>query len=389
MPCGILIIVAVGTLCADCSPSPVTGYISVYDVFSSFSYQRFSYFPLINLQSFCFCIEMGSGGLNGELRNQSDQVDAILRYHFAVPHDSRSTPQHQRTTTANFPSTNPHNSTTNPTPEFTEMVCYLCSVNFTLFKRKSTCRGCKKTLCSNCFTQGLNARDQSPRCITCRALAAPSTHKDFLQYLKIKDLQDFLRLKNIPMSQCKEKRDLIELILQYSQPRRYPDFPRGTPHPPPPVTHDQRQGGTHPNSNSGQTANRVNRAGENNACETKEATRRTIDDITDIEQVDNLSVKELKHILTANFVDFKGCVEKEELLSKVRLLWKSRNCEKQKVENVSESLDESCKVCMDNLIDCVLLECGHMVACINCSKQLAECPICRQNISRIVRVFKA
>ncbi|EDO44591.1 predicted protein, partial [Nematostella vectensis] len=303
------------------------------------------------------------------------------------------------------------NSTTNPTPEFTEMVCYLCSVNFTLFKRKSTCRGCKKTLCSNCFTQGLNARDQSPRCITCRALAAPSTHKDFLQYLKIKDLQDFLRLKNIPMSQCKEKRDLIELILQYSQPRRYPDFPRGTPHPPPPVTHDQRQGGTHPNSNSGQTANRVNRAGENNASggEGQQillslppppdffATRRTIDDITDIEQVDNLSVKELKHILTANFVDFKGCVEKEELLSKVRLLWKSRNCEKQKgmfalpgfgLFNTT-SLDESCKVCMDNLIDCVLLECGHMVACINCSKQLAECPICRQNISRIVRVFKA
>lgn len=48
-----------------------------------------------------------------------------------------------------------------------------------------------------------------------------------------------------------------------------------------------------------------------------------------------------------------------------------------------------CKICMESLIDCVLLDCGHMVSCIKCGKQLAECPICRQNVVRVVRVFKS
>ena len=51
--------------------------------------------------------------------------------------------------------------------------------------------------------------------------------------------------------------------------------------------------------------------------------------------------------------------------------------------------DDLCKICMDASIDCVLLECGHMVTCTKCGKQLADCPICRQNIARIVHVFKA
>ena len=50
--------------------------------------------------------------------------------------------------------------------------------------------------------------------------------------------------------------------------------------------------------------------------------------------------------------------------------------------------DDLCKICMDSLIDCVLLECAHMVSCTKCGKRLAECPICRQNVVRVVRVFK-
>ena len=49
---------------------------------------------------------------------------------------------------------------------------------------------------------------------------------------------------------------------------------------------------------------------------------------------------------------------------------------------------ELCKICMEHLIDCVLLECGHMVTCTQCGKQMAECPICRQYVVRVVRVFK-
>lgn len=51
--------------------------------------------------------------------------------------------------------------------------------------------------------------------------------------------------------------------------------------------------------------------------------------------------------------------------------------------------DLVCKICMDSMIDCVLLECGHMVACTMCGKQMSECPVCRQYVVRVVRTFRA
>lgn len=50
---------------------------------------------------------------------------------------------------------------------------------------------------------------------------------------------------------------------------------------------------------------------------------------------------------------------------------------------------ELCKICMDRLIDCVLVECGHMCSCVKCGKLLSECPICRQYVVRVIRVFKS
>ena len=50
---------------------------------------------------------------------------------------------------------------------------------------------------------------------------------------------------------------------------------------------------------------------------------------------------------------------------------------------------EICKICMDAVVNCVLLDCGHMLTCTTCGKQLAECPICRQYIVRVVHVFKS
>ena len=47
-----------------------------------------------------------------------------------------------------------------------------------------------------------------------------------------------------------------------------------------------------------------------------------------------------------------------------------------------------CKVCMDAAVDCVLLECGHMLTCVKCGRQLAECPVCRQYVSRVVHAFR-
>lgn len=51
--------------------------------------------------------------------------------------------------------------------------------------------------------------------------------------------------------------------------------------------------------------------------------------------------------------------------------------------------DSLCKICMDSPIDCVLLECGHMVTCTKCGKRMSECPICRQYVVRAVHVFRS
>lgn len=56
---------------------------------------------------------------------------------------------------------------------------------------------------------------------------------------------------------------------------------------------------------------------------------------------------------------------------------------------VESSEDELCKICMDAAINCVLLECGHMVTCTQCGRRLAECPICRQNVVRAVHIFRS
>lgn len=60
--------------------------------------------------------------------------------------------------------------------------------------------------------------------------------------------------------------------------------------------------------------------------------------------------------------------------------------EKAQLTNVDDNL---CRICMDSVIDCVLLECGHMVTCTKCGKRMSECPICRQYVVRAVHVFKS
>ncbi|XP_075166142.1 uncharacterized protein LOC142238392 [Haematobia irritans] len=111
-----------------------------------------------------------------------------------------------------------------------------------------------------------------------------------------------------------------------------------------------------------------------------------LEEYDSLQQLENLSVKQLKEILMLHRVDYKGCCEKTELLDRVGRLWKNL-----KSTPAVEKLptDELCKICMDAPIECVILECGHMATCTNCGKVLSECPICRQYIVRVVRFFRA
>ncbi|OMJ13539.1 E3 ubiquitin-protein ligase RNF34 [Smittium culicis] len=62
--------------------------------------------------------------------------------------------------------------------------------------------------------------------------------------------------------------------------------------------------------------------------------------------------------------------------------------------SINENIDsELCKLCFDNVINCVLVSCGHLCSCIDCAEILLasknpECPYCRQRIEKIMHIFK-
>lgn len=145
----------------------------------------------------------------------------------------------------------------------------------------------------------------------------------------------------------------------------------------------------------------MRRADNEHQVQQERAKRYTLDNIKSEEDIETLTVRQMKEVLVNNFVDYKGCVEKTELQQKVTRLWKEHQNNKQKTQeiiNASENApggvatsaeDELCKICMDAAINCVLLECGHMVTCTQCGRRLAECPICRQNVVRAVHIFRS
>ncbi|KAK2701242.1 hypothetical protein QYM36_020098 [Artemia franciscana] len=112
----------------------------------------------------------------------------------------------------------------------------------------------------------------------------------------------------------------------------------------------------------------------------------TLSQIQTESQLFQLSVRQLREILTTNRVDYRGLIEKSELFEKVVRLWNEIRSAKG-ADNLPD--EELCKICMNAPVNCVILECGHMVSCVECGRQLAECPICRQFVVRVVRTFKA
>jgi len=112
-----------------------------------------------------------------------------------------------------------------------------------------------------------------------------------------------------------------------------------------------------------------------------------LSDLRSLEDLQELSVKQCKEILALNRVNFKGVVEKDELLKILERLWKQEQKLKEGKDEMGD--DELCKICMDNPVDCVMLECGHMCTCTGCGKLMNECPICRQYVVRVVKIFKA
>ncbi|XP_045785573.1 E3 ubiquitin-protein ligase rififylin [Maniola jurtina] len=106
-----------------------------------------------------------------------------------------------------------------------------------------------------------------------------------------------------------------------------------------------------------------------------------------VSDLDLLSGKQLKELLSRNRVEYRGCLERRDLLERAKMLWRDHAKYKDQIDSLP--IEDSCKICMAAPLECVLLECGHIAACTACSKQLAECPICRQYVVRAVRFFRS
>ncbi|KAJ0057273.1 hypothetical protein NL108_002219 [Boleophthalmus pectinirostris] len=334
-------------------------------------------------------------------------------------------------------------------------LCKACGLAFSVFRRKHICCDCKKSFCALCSVLMENLRC----CTTCHLLRSTAFQRTRLMQLRVKDLRQYLLLRNIPTDTCREKEDLVDLVLCHQGTSESPNAvleqdeeeeeeeegpdededgedgeedsdslqspaqaspPSATlrlttvrpvclsgrcSEPQPELRHQQP--GLYMASEQEQedntTASLLNLDPTENLMEVSPATQRRIraslSDLDNEEAIENLSVRQLKEILARNFVNYSGCCEKWELLERVHRLYRENEQNRKSMENVSItadgvksqlSLDENlCRICMDAIIDCVLLECGHMVTCTKCGKRMSECPICRQYVVRAVHVFKS
>jgi hypothetical protein len=73
--------------------------------------------------------------------------------------------------------------------------------------------------------------------------------------------------------------------------------------------------------------------------------------------------KQLKFILKRENVSLQGLLEKRDLVDRVNLLIQNIRGDLAQADN-----DEMmCRICCEQVIDCVLIECGHVVACLSCA----------------------
>ncbi|XP_077421463.1 E3 ubiquitin-protein ligase rififylin isoform X2 [Vanacampus margaritifer] len=304
-----------------------------------------------------------------------------------------------------------------PPPEQQLHVCKACGRRLDTPTTKHVCADCKENYCGRCSAQS----EPRPRlCHTCRRFHGNLLQRAELMKLKVKELRDYLHLHHVATHLCREKEELVELILsQQPSASEPPDrdpaveapVPTGDPDASDRIPVADRTVGIDlpdpsptvatPDS-APADADALDRDQDQDQDQDQEwdpedvgdaadaaGRRASLSDLTGEDDVDALSVRQLKEILARNFVNFKGCCEKWELMERVARLYRDRHDNRQDGGGPAGSDHNLCRICMDAPIDCVLLECGHMITCTKCGKRMSECPICRQFVIRAVHVFRS
>lgn len=86
------------------------------------------------------------------------------------------------------------------------------------FPPQHICCDCKKSFCALCSVLQENLRC----CTTCHLLRGTAFQRPRLMQLRVKDLRQYLLLRNIPTDTCREKEDLVDLVLCHQRTRESP-----------------------------------------------------------------------------------------------------------------------------------------------------------------------
>ncbi|XP_036820757.1 E3 ubiquitin-protein ligase rififylin isoform X5 [Oncorhynchus mykiss] len=334
----------------------------------------------------------------------------------ATVEESNSSMRHQAYTNSGYSSY--------PSPPLPEHTCKACGSHFVTLARKHVCVDCKKNYCGSCSAQ-LEPRQRL--CHTCQRFHGTLFERTELMKLKVKDLRDYLHLHEVSTQMCREKEELVELVLGQQTPSSsgpiinpltQTQTPTVTQHETTPLPAPTTTTTTTPSTNPDPTSTDnvpsqppPTQEGSQSS-DTDEVLapgrRASLSDLATADDIEALSVRQLKEILARNFVNYKGCCEKWELMERVTRLYHDQKDLQNLVSSTNDGTgcffpcfflpdpsgtpgqeENLCKICMDSPIDCVLLECGHMVTCTKCGKRMNECPICRQYVVRAVHIFRA
>ncbi|XP_073348812.1 E3 ubiquitin-protein ligase rififylin isoform X2 [Pagrus major] len=255
-----------------------------------------------------------------------------------VQQSSESEQRHRSYTNSAFSS--------QPSPPPPEHTCKACGGSFETPAKKHVCMDCKKNYCSRCSAQ----LEPRPRlCHTCQRFYGNLLVRADLMKLKVRELRDYLHLHEVSTHLCREKEDLVELVLgQQSSPSSEsaaetpitdttsvtsdpPDLtpdppsptPSPTPTPDPPAAQPEA-----PAPPTETTPPEPDVQEEDQTWDPEEAPvtgrRASLSDLSCLEDIEVLSVRQLKEILARNFVDYKGCCEKWELMERVSRLYQDQ-----------------------------------------------------------------
>lgn len=56
-------------------------------------------------------------------------------------------------------------------------------------------------------------------------------------------------------------------------------------------------------------------------------------------------------------------------------------------QSVATTVHDACIICYANSIDCVITPCGHQICCLQCSKNMKSCPVCNVDC-KFIRIFR-